>query len=53
MREAVSISSRFISMTQDQPHYLFMHYWGKGDAKELAKVIKKSLDIQAEGLNKP
>jgi len=30
-----------------------MHYWGKGDAKELAKVIKKSLDMQAEVLNKP
>lgn len=40
-------------MAHDQPHYLFMHYWGKGDAKELAKVIKKSLDVQAGVLNKP
>ena len=40
-------------MAHDQPHYLFMHYWGKGDSKELAKVIKKSLDAQAEVLNKP
>lgn len=34
-------------MTHDQPHYLFMHYWGKGNAQELAKTIKKALDIQA------
>lgn len=33
-------------MTHEQPHYLFMHYWGKGDAKELAKTIKKALDGQ-------
>jgi hypothetical protein len=33
-------------MTHDQPHYLFMHYWGKGNAQELAKTIKKALDVQ-------
>ena len=37
-------------MTHDQPHYLFMHYWGKGNAQELAKTIKKALDVQANGL---
>jgi hypothetical protein len=31
-------------MTHDQPHYLFMHYWGKGKAQELAKTIRKALD---------
>ncbi|BCT68641.1 DUF1259 domain-containing protein [Nitrosospira sp. NRS527] len=31
-------------MTHDQPHYLFMHYWGKGNAQELAKTIRKALD---------
>jgi len=33
-------------MAHDNPHYFFMHYWGKGDAKELAKTIKKALDAQ-------
>ena len=54
MREGgINIVAIHQHMTHDQPHYLFMHYWGKGDAKELAKVIKKSLDMQAEVLNKP
>jgi len=34
-------------MTQDEPHYLFMHYWGKGSAQDLAKAVKKALDVQA------
>jgi hypothetical protein len=34
-------------MTHEQPHYLFMHYWGKGSAQDLADIIKKALDIQA------
>ena len=34
-------------MTQDDPHYLFMHYWGKGSAQDLAKAVKKALDVQA------
>jgi len=33
-------------MAHDNPHYFFMHYWGKGDAKELAKTVKKALDAQ-------
>jgi hypothetical protein len=33
-------------MAHDNPHYFFMHYWGKGEAKELAKTIKKALDAQ-------
>jgi len=34
-------------MAHDQPHHLFMHYWGKGNAADLAKTIKKALDAQA------
>lgn len=34
-------------MTHDQPPYLFMHYWGKGNAQKLAKTVKKALDVQA------
>ena len=33
-------------MAHDHPPYLFMHYWGKGTAQELAKTIKKALDTQ-------
>jgi hypothetical protein len=54
MREGgINIVAIHQHMAHDQSHYLFMHYWGKGDSKELARVIKKSLDVQAEVLNKP
>lgn len=35
-------------MTDDEPHYFFMHYWGKGNAADLARTIKQALDAQAE-----
>ena len=35
-------------MTEDDPHYFFMHYWGKGKAEDLAKVIKQALDKQSK-----
>ena len=35
-------------MTHEKPHYLFMHYWGKGEAKDLAKTIRKALSVQAD-----
>ncbi|SFM71670.1 DUF1259 domain-containing protein [Nitrosomonas communis] len=31
-------------MTQDKPHYLFIHYWGKGSAQDLAKTVKSALN---------
>jgi hypothetical protein len=31
-------------MTYDHPRYLFMHYWGKGSALDLAKTVKIALD---------
>lgn len=33
-------------MTHEQPRYLFLHYWGKGRAADLAKVVKQALDVQ-------
>ena len=27
-------------MAHDQPHYLLVHYWGKGGAVDLAKTVK-------------
>lgn len=34
-------------MTHEEPRYVFLHYWGKGKAGELAKSVKKVLDLQA------
>ena len=31
-------------MVDEKPRYLFLHYWGKGPATQLAQVLKKALD---------
>lgn len=48
MRSAnINIVAIHQHMTDEEPHYLFLHYWGKGNAKELANGMKKALDAQA------
>ncbi|WER47307.1 DUF1259 domain-containing protein [Cupriavidus sp. WKF15] len=34
-------------MIGEQPRYMFLHYWGKGKATELATSVRKALDAQA------
>lgn len=34
-------------MTEESPPLLFLHYWGKGKALDLAKAVKGALDAQA------
>jgi hypothetical protein len=33
-------------MTQENPRILFLHYWGRGSATELARSLKAALDTQ-------
>ena len=33
-------------MTHENPRILFLHYWGKGSAVDLAKAVKKALQAQ-------
>lgn len=42
-------------MIGESPGYYFLHYWGIGDPKELARGIRKALDIQNQrpGLPNP
>ena len=35
-------------MTMEEPRYLFLHYWGKGKALELAQTVKSALGTQAK-----
>jgi hypothetical protein len=35
-------------MTQEEPRFVFLHYWGKGRAVDLAKGIKAALETQRE-----
>jgi hypothetical protein len=32
-------------MIHDQPRYIFLHYWGKGPAQELARGLHSALDV--------
>ena len=34
-------------MTGESPRILFLHYWGKGKATDLAKAVKSALDAQS------
>jgi hypothetical protein len=33
-------------MTHEQPRFVFLHYWGKGRARDLAQGIRSALDTQ-------
>jgi protein-tyrosine-phosphatase len=35
-------------MTHEEPHYVFLHYWGKGPAAELARGLRSALDAQKQ-----
>src|SRR5947209_2720209 len=35
-------------MTHEEPQYVFLHYWGKGPAKDLARGLKAALDQQSQ-----
>lgn len=43
----INIVSIHQHMTEEEPRYLFLHYWGKGTAKDLATGVKNTLDVQA------
>lgn len=36
-------------MTHESPRYIFLHYWGKGKAADLAQVLTRTLDVQNKG----
>jgi hypothetical protein len=35
-------------MVQEEPQYVFLHYWGKGTTAALAKGLKAALDTQSK-----
>ena len=47
MRKAdINIVAIHHHMTHEEPRYVFLHYWGKGKAVDLAKAVKKALVAQ-------
>jgi Domain of Unknown Function (DUF1259) len=46
--EGINIVAIHNHMVMEEPRYLFLHYWGKGKAVDLAKAVKNALDKTAE-----
>jgi len=44
----VNIVAIHSHMTHENPRILFLHYWGRGQAEELAKAVKSALDTQSK-----
>jgi hypothetical protein len=44
--EGVNIVAIHNHMTGEIPRYMFLHYWGRGQAASLARSLKKALDTQ-------
>lgn len=41
--DRVNIVAIHHHMTGDTPHMIFLHYWGRGKAADLAASVKKAL----------
>jgi hypothetical protein len=46
-KEGINIVAIHQHMTHENPRYVFLHYWGKGKAVDLAQSLKRVLDAQA------
>jgi hypothetical protein len=46
-KEGINIVAIHQHMSHEQPRYLFLHYWGKGKAIDLAQSLKRVLDARA------
>jgi hypothetical protein len=44
--DGINIVAIHSHMTQESPRILFLHYWGKGKAEDLAKALKAALATQ-------
>ena len=45
-RDGINIVAIHQHMTHESPRYMFLHYWGKGKAVDLAKAVKAALSAQ-------
>jgi hypothetical protein len=47
-KNGVNIVAIHSHMTEENPRILFLHYWGRGSATDLAKSLKAALDTQTK-----
>jgi hypothetical protein len=48
-RAGINIVAIHNHLTDEEPRYVFLHYWGKGRAAALARGLKAALDAQKGG----
>jgi Domain of Unknown Function (DUF1259) len=46
-KDGINIVAIHQHMTGENPRYIFLHYWGRGVARELAQAVKNALDKTA------
>lgn len=46
-RAGIHIVALHSHMIGEEPSYYFLHYWGKGNPRELARGIRAALDVQS------
>jgi hypothetical protein len=46
--DGINIVAIHHHMSGESPRYLFLHYWGRGSASELAQAVKNALDKTAK-----
>jgi len=46
-KEGINIVAIHQHMSHENPRFLFLHYWGKGKALDLAQSLRRVLDAQA------
>ena len=47
-KDGINIVAIHHHMTMEEPRYIFLHYWGRGAAADLAKAVKTALDKTAK-----
>ncbi len=45
-RAGIHIVAIHDHMTHEEPQYVFLHYWGKGRAQDLARALRAAMDTQ-------
>ena len=47
LKHGVTVTALHSHLMMDQPHVLFMHFWGNDTAAKLANALRAALDVTA------
>ena len=46
-KEGVNVVAIYSHMSEEPPRFLFLHYWGRSKAEDLAQALKRTLAAQS------